>query len=234
MKKNKFFIKNTKHFINRKSIFNFLIVNLILLIIAIGDVFFFIPSKITSGGLFGVAIIFFHLLGIKTSAATYVGTLVFILNIPLLCYSYFYFEKSYFTRSFYCTLALPLMEAIIDKIIQFFDYRIVEPNLYISLIIGTLIQGFFTTLIMYLGSSTGGLDIAARMINRYFRRISIGTAYTIFSLIIIGLSFITFDSERVIVSILSIFGTGYLIDFSLKRIFKIEDLNQDYRGEENV
>lgn len=232
--KMKIFNKNIKDVLNRKVIFNFLIVNLILIIMAIGDVFFFIPSKITSGGLFGLAIILFHLLGIKGSAATYVGSLVFILNIPLLIYSYFYFEKSYFTRSFYCTLALPLMEALIDNLLQVINYQVQEPNLYISLMIGTLIQGFFTALIMYLGSSTGGLDIAARIINRYFRKISIGVAYTIFSLIIIALSFITFDSERVIVSILSIFGTGYLIDLSLQKIFKIEDLNQDYRGEKNV
>ena len=68
----------------KKKLLNFLIINLTLALMPIADIFYLIPSTITSGGLYGIAIVLTHLFGLKDDGSIYVPIIAFLLNAPLL------------------------------------------------------------------------------------------------------------------------------------------------------
>lgn len=213
--------------INRNgSIKAFALLNLMLFLTAIGDVFFFNPLDIAAGGLYGLALVILGILKITANKSSLVGLIVIILNIPLLIYSYFYFEKEYFNKSVFATLALPAYEIGIEQFLKLYSYTVEAQDLYLSVAVGTIIQSVGIAFVMYLGGSTGGLDIIARIINKYIRWISIGMGITIFSLIILYFQYLTFGLEKAIATILAIVLTGYLVDFLLIMVFKV-DINEE-------
>ena len=196
----------------------FILLNLFIILVAFAALMFIIPSKITSGGFMSLALLIHHFLGSSYRAGFNVGVLAFLLNIPLLIYSYIYFRKDYFYKSCYGTLALPLFVSVIDKILEVSNIQIIEFNPYFSVAIGSIMYGIGIGGVMVLGGSTGGTDIVAKIINQYFGKIPIGRAIIISNTIILLLSLLIFGAKRAILSAIVILINGNLIDLVTKNL----------------
>jgi uncharacterized membrane-anchored protein YitT (DUF2179 family) len=198
--------------VNKKK---FILMNIILMVMPIADNFYLIPSKITSGGMYGIATILIHKLGLSHYNGMAVSFIALLLSSPLLLYSYLSFSKDYFKATLYASIALPAYMFLMDWLIGLVGYEIIEANLLIATIMGSVIQGLGTGWMMSLGGSTGGLDILAKIVNNYSPRISLGAGAAIFNLIIVAFTSIFFGIDRGIASIVSIVITGWLIDFGI-------------------
>lgn len=208
-----------------KKICNFIAMNVVLALMPIGDVFYLIPSKITSGGLYGLAIVIMHGLGYQHASERAVSVIAFTLTSPLLVYAYFKFSKEYFRKTFYATVALPIYMFTMGLFLQYINFNIIESSIVTATILGSIIQGVGIAILMGLGGSTGGTDIIAKMINSYFPAISLGLGVTITNLIIIGVSSIMFGLDRGIAAVISIVLTGWSIDLTLWALFKNKEIN---------
>lgn len=205
---------------NKKTIINFLMLNFGLILLALTSVILFTPTNLTPGGLYSVSLIIFNLLGLVQRASTSVGIIAFLLNIPLLAYMWKKFGRESFLKNSYGALFFPIWIIIVDNIIQFLGFNISQPNIYLTSILGGILQGAAIGIAIGAKGSTGGTDIIALIINNFLPFISVGRAIILINILIILSSFFIFGTLKALLSILSIFLTGYFVDLILKYFFK--------------
>ena len=94
--------KYNEEYIEKKSIkrqiFDYICITVASLIYAIGVALFIDPSNLAPGGLTGIAIIVSSLSGMET------GTLIFILNIPIVLVGFWKFGWKFMLSTFYCVV----------------------------------------------------------------------------------------------------------------------------------
>lgn len=77
---------------------------------AVGVSQFLLPNELSTGGFSGIAIIVYYLTNYP------MGTIMLILNIPLLLIAYFKVGKQLFIRSIYGTVLFSVFVDILDQI----------------------------------------------------------------------------------------------------------------------
>lgn len=135
------------------------------LLISIATNGIFVPNKLLSGGIAGISMILHFLFGVKISL------FVFLLNIPIFILGLFFLRKSYLSYSLFGMTMLSIWLELTNSII------IPTQNTLSILVVGAFLHGTGVGIIFRSDSSTGGMDIVAKIINKHF---SIGMATVIF------------------------------------------------------
>lgn len=139
----------------------FLLINIGLIILSCGLYYFLLPSNLAVGGATGLAMVISSL--IPTISYSLV---LIILNIILFIAAFIFLGKEFGGNTIYCSFALSGMLAILEILTP-----MTEPftdDLFINLIFGILISGVGVSIVFNQDASTGGTDIIAHIINKYF------------------------------------------------------------------
>ena len=123
--------------------------------LAFGVVGFLAPNKIATGGTAGLAIVFHYLTDLPT------GTLLALINIPLLAVSVKYLGK-YFALKTIVTIIL--MGAFIDLLAEVIHLPMLSDEPLLATLYGGVIIGIGLGLIFKGGASAGGGTIIAKII----------------------------------------------------------------------
>lgn len=151
-----------------QSIKRFIIINIGLVTMALGYMYFLAPAKLAVGGVIGFAMIMnSYIPNLDT------GVLMLILNVILFILAFFFIGFSFGGYTIYCSFALAFIISIMENTIE--AKELFPGDLMITLIVGILIQGVGMALVFYQNASTGGTDIVAKIINKY-SGIEIGTS----------------------------------------------------------
>jgi uncharacterized membrane-anchored protein YitT (DUF2179 family) len=144
-----------------KKLKKFILINIGLIVMAVGLHFFLIASDLAAGGIIGLAMVINHFLPVLP-----VGIIMTVMNIILIFLALYMFGKKFTANTVYSSLVL---SGIIFLFEMFFplDGPIVDDTL-LNLIFGIVIQGLGMGVIFYQDASTGGTDIIAKIINKYF------------------------------------------------------------------
>jgi len=194
---------------------DFVTLNVGLFMVAFGIHTFRNPNKFASGGISGLSLLlsfYFPVLPI--------GSLMFILNLIILGMGWFFLGKESGTKSVYGTFALSGMIWILE-IIMPLKHPITDAK-FLELIYSVFIPGFGSALVFHAGASTGGTDILAQMLKKFFHiRISYGLLMVDF-LIALGAG-VLFGVESCLYSVLGVCLKSFLLDSVLEslRIYKI-------------
>lgn len=183
-------------------------------IYTIGYTTFLLPYKIVSGGVTGVSTIFFYLTGFPA------GTTYFIINIGLLLIAMRVLGWRYLVRTIIVTLlvsgAINLMQTQLTEIAPDGTHiltHILGEQKFMACVIGAFFEGLGLAIIFLAGGSTGGTDIIASSINKYWN-ISLGRLLLMCDIVIIGFSYIIeHDIETVVVGYLAMFISTNFIDY---------------------
>lgn len=168
-------------------------------IIAAGFNLFLIPHELLSGGISGVSM----LIGYFTSLNF--NFMYFAFNIPLLIAGWFMLGRRFITFSILNVIATTWMLNLVPV-----TPIAVDPLL--SSVFGGVLIGVGTGLAYRAGGSSGGLDIVASIITRY-RDFPVGTIMACMNGIIIMLAgYLNDDWNIALISVLSIYITGKIID----------------------
>lgn len=132
-------------------------------IFALGFDLFLQPNELNCGGVTGIAMIITSLLPFKA-----IGTLAAILNIPLFLMGY----KAIGKKFFYGSLFGMLMSSVWLEAFTVFQPIYTDPLL--AALYGGALVGFGIGMITAAGASTGGTEIAARLIKKRLRNYPIG------------------------------------------------------------
>ena len=153
----------------------YIIVALACMVMAFNTNYFFVGNKLAQGGVSGLSLIIHYLSHIDVSY------LYFALNIPLIILAYIFLGKNFLLKTLFATFVL----SVFLKIFASFS----EPleDILLAAIFGGAINGIAIGIVFYAGGSTGGIDIIAKIINKYtgipISRILLTTDFIVLSMV---------------------------------------------------
>jgi uncharacterized membrane-anchored protein YitT (DUF2179 family) len=171
---------------------------------------FLIPNEITGGGVAGIATILYFLSGTKIST----GLTILIINAILLAIAFYVLGKGFGAKTIYGIVFLSLMFSFL-KSPEALSNQFNESDKLICAIIGGILSGVGIMIIFRQGGSTGGVDIVAMILNKYYNT-TLGKALLYCDLVIIGLSyFINHDIRTIIYGYVMMGVFSYTLDLLL-------------------
>ena len=169
------------------------------LIGAIAYPLFLVPNHIAPGGLTGIATVLNFLFQWP------VGTVSLLLNIPLFIIGYRSMGRVFAFRSLFATVLFSLLIDLIPL-----PPMTMEPLL--GAVFGGVLLGAGLGLILRGGATTGGTDMAARMVHSHFQHISVGALLFVIDCLVVLLAGVTIEAEYALYAFISIFVSTKVID----------------------
>ena len=188
-----------------KKLLNYLIILVGGFVYAVGFQFFMFPNAIVSGGVTGIAMIL--------NAFTHfpVGMMVIVMNIPLFVVSWRHFGLDFMLASL---AGVAISSIFVDLLATTGIVLTNDPML--GAIIGGVIKGAGLGAIYYVGATTGGIDIVAKMLRQRYSQINFGTMILIMdSLIIVIYAAVLGKYESAMYSVIAMFVVSKVIDLVL-------------------
>jgi len=189
-----------------KRVVEFLIINIGLVLVALSISGFLVPGKLAAGGVSGIATILYYFFKLP------VGITMLVINIPLFILGIKIFGKGHGIKGLYGIIMLSVFVEFFDKIMYLDKIKVIASyNPLIATVYGGVIGGVGIGLVMSVGGNTGGTDILAQIINRYFK-IALGTALILVDLLIIFSSALSFGIEIMLYAHICMYLTGKMIN----------------------
>jgi uncharacterized membrane-anchored protein YitT (DUF2179 family) len=193
-----------------------IIITLAIILSAIGWCVFLIPNQMLGGGVTGLSTIIYWLTGIPT------GVMIFVFNAILIAISF----KSLGRRFAISTIYSVVVTSVVFYVMQEYLVDIIKEHYgsiplsgvehrFLAALLGSALNGVACGIIFLEGSSTGGTDVIAVMINKY-RNVTIGRLSLFINVAVIGCSYFVFkDLELLIYSYVGLMVTSYTIDMTM-------------------
>ncbi len=177
---------------------------------------FLVPYKIAPGGLSGLATVIFYLSGGRFP----VGTVMLIINIPLFIMGYKFIGRHFFIRTLYGTIMLSVIidltesySAVLAKKILVNGGGTSAPDILLYSIIGGFVSGIGLGIVLKMEATTGGTELAAKLLNKPIKNLTIGQILLAIDALIIVFAIIAFNSVLIgLYSLVSLFITTKVID----------------------
>ena len=177
--------------------------------ISAGIVFFLLPAKISAGGFSGIATLTYYLFNLK------LGTVIWILNIPLLIIGFFRIGKYFFLKTMFATWFLSFCMDFFESLNIFLNIE----DILLSAIYGGVIIGIGTTCIFKANNSTGGTELLIQIILSYKDNIKVSKLLIIIDSIIVGLNLIVFKQIEIgLYSFIVIFLNSKIVDLFIEGV----------------
>lgn len=113
------------------------------------------------------------------------------------------------TKTVYCSILMPLVMGLFEMI--FPDFQSITQDPLLDVICYILVVGVGLSILFSRNASSGGMDILAMIINKYFR-IDLGQAMSTAGLIVALSSALCYDSKTVALSLLGTYFGGMVVD----------------------
>ncbi|MCX7653260.1 MAG: YitT family protein [Fervidobacterium sp.] len=175
---------------------------------ALGLVIFFIPNNIAAGGASGIAMIL-H----KFITTVPVGVWMYIINILLFVLGFILVGRDFSFKTIYSTFALNFFVDLFDRVLKIPKYG--GQDLMLAVFFGNILASIGMAIAFANNSSTGGTDIIAKIISKYFHT-PIGTTLLMVDFTVGIIAGFTFDAHIGMYALLAIIVNGITIDFVLK------------------
>ena len=199
----------------KKKKTDYIWINLGLLMVAAGIVFFRNPNKFASGGVSGVSLLLTYFF-----PGWPVGGIMLVLNGFILLMGYLLLGKEKSLGSVYGTVVLSAMIWLIE-IIAPLNHPLTDQK-FLELIYSVFIPGLGTAIVFHYGATTGGTDIVAQILSKFFKW-KITTSLMAADFLIALSAGLLFGAEACLYSVLGVFLKSFLMDGFMEslRIYKI-------------
>ena len=188
-----------------KAVLKYFVITLGAVIYAVGFQLILFPNSIVSGGISGVAMIINRLLGLP------VGLLTIVLNIPLFIVAWRHFGGGFIISS----LVAMLLSSLCIDFFALVDYSVTD-DMLLACIMGGILKGAGLGLIYYMGASSGGTDIVAKVVRRKFPHLNMGTLLMWLDISVIAAYVVIFRLyESAMYAVVTIFVVTKVVDFVL-------------------
>ena len=185
-----------------------------IVIYVISYVYFLLPYQLISGGMNGIATLIYYTIGFHPSI-TYLVMNVFLIIIGAKIMGWNYCVKTVLAIGIISFLINLFQQGITTVDAQGNEQlmHIVGDQKFMACVIGALMEGLGLALVFLAGGSTGGIDIIASSINKYWN-ISMGRLMFCIDLAIIGSSYFIFHNlETMVVGYLTMLMSMFFLDY---------------------
>ena len=184
-------------------ILEYLIITLGTLVIAGAVFFFLIPSHLAVGSISGLAVVLSRFIPVNVSYLT------FGLNAICLILGFLLIGNEFGVKTVYTSLLMPGFLWLLERL--FPDFRSLTADPFLDMLCYCFVVSAGLALLFLRNASSGGLDIAAKILNKYFR-MELGVAMSVSGLAVALLSALCYDSRTVIISLMGTYFNGVILD----------------------
>ncbi len=203
---------------------------------------FLIPFKASPGGAAGIAQIFFYFFNIPA------GLLMLLINIPLFIIGIIIFGKMFGIKTLFGIFSLSFFTDLFASerftgasFLKDFIFKINEQSvsftneILLAVVAGSLLLGVGVGFVIKFNGSTGGSDIPALLLRKYFG-LTVGTSYLMIdTFVIFGVGIIFKDPNLILWGFISLYittkGTDFIVEGMsyTKELFIISSKSDEIR-----
>ena len=182
----------------------FSLINVGVLLVAAGFYYFMDPNNLAPGGVTGLSkVINYYVPQVPLSVTLLIlNTILFIIGISFI-------GKEFGVLTIYSFVALSVYMRIMEIVTPL--QGSLTGDVLIELIFGSAITAVGLALVFNQGTSTGGTDIIAKILNKYFH-MDIGKGLLVADTFVTIFAITAFGLGKGLYSVLGVFMVGYLID----------------------
>ena len=195
---------------------------------------FLVPYKIAPGGISGIATVIYYL-----SAGKFpVGITMLVLNIPLFIVGVKFVGGRFAFRTLFSTILLSFVIDTAEPVTRFFVERYLVklenmpsyPDILLYSIFGGVLMGIGLGIVFKSGATTGGTDLAARIVNHFAPNLTMGQILLFIDTSVVIFAAVAFNSFLLaLYAIVTLYISSKVIDAILegvnfaKSVFIISD-----------
>ena len=188
----------------RNTIKEFCIITAGAAIVAAAIFFFMLPSHVSVGSGAALAMVLSNFIPLSVS------TITLIINVVLLIVGFILVGKEFGAKTVYCSILMPLIMGVFEWIFPNFQSITQDPLLDVVCYI--LVVGVGVSVLFSRNASSGGLDIVAKILNKYLR-MDLGKAMAYSGMAVALTSALCYDGKTVVLSLLGTYFGGTLVDY---------------------
>ena len=173
------------------------------LIVAAAVYFFMLPSHVSIGSGAALAMILSNFIPLPVS------TITLCLNIILLIIGFLLVGPEFGAKTVYCAILMPLIIGVFE--ILFPDFQSISGDPLLDVMCYILVVGVGLSILFSANASSGGLDIVAKIMNKYLR-MDVGQAMSISGMVVAAASPFRYEPKIVVLSVLGTYFGGLVVD----------------------
>lgn len=173
------------------------------LIVSVAVYFFMLPSNVSVGSGTALAMVLSNFIPLPVSVIT-LG-----MNVLLLLVGFLLIGPEFGGKTVYCSLLMPVILWVFERI--FPDFQSVTQDPLLDVVCYILIVGVGLSLLFSCNASSGGLDIVAKLMNKFFR-MDMGQAMAVSGILVALSSALCYDKKTVVLSVLGTYFGGIVVD----------------------
>lgn len=181
----------------------FAIITLGTVIVAAAVFFFMLPSHVSVGSAAALAMVLSNYIPFSVS------TITLIINVGLLVVGFLLIGPDFGVKTVYCTILMPLVMRLFESV--FPDFQSITQDPLLDVICYILVVGAGLSILFSRNASSGGLDIVAKIMNKYLK-MELGQAMSTSGIAVALSSALCYDSKTVVLSLLGTYFGGLLVD----------------------
>jgi uncharacterized membrane-anchored protein YitT (DUF2179 family) len=176
-------------------------------ILAFGTYYFMVPENLATGGVTGLSIVLSHYLPIPVSLMN------FVLNVILLIVGFYLLGRDFGQKTILSVISLSISMSLME-----FLHPATKPitdQVLLNLISGIVISAMGLSIVYNQNASTGGTDILARVLNKYFN-FDMGKGLMAADTAVVILAFFTYGIQTGMVSAFGWFLNGIVVNYFIE------------------
>jgi len=173
------------------------------LIVSAAVYFFMLPSHVSIGSGAALAMIMSNFIPLPVSVIT------MALNVFLLIVGFLTIGPGFGAKTVYCSILMPAFMGVFEMIFPNFQSITQDPLL--DVICYILVVGVGLAILFSCNAASGGLDIVAKIMNKYLR-MDVGQAMSVSGMLVALASALCYDSKTVVLSVLGTYFGGLVVD----------------------
>lgn len=179
------------------------ILTIAIAIIAVAVYFFLVPSHTSISSMSGLGIVLSNFVPLPLSAIT------MILNVVLLIIGFFTCGKEFGLKTVYTSVMLPVFLGIFENI--FPNTGSITNSQELDVLCYILVVSVGLSFLFNRNASSGGLDIVAKIMNKYFH-MELGKAMSLSGMCVALSAALVYDKKTVVLSVLGTYFNGIVLD----------------------
>lgn len=187
-----------------KKFKDYLIITIGAMLVAVSLNFLVMPNNVAAGGVNGMAMVLNHYV-----PSIPVGALMVIFNVILFILAFILIGTSFGAKTIYASLLLSGSIWVLEKVCPVTNS--LTGDVLLELIFGIILQAIGMATIFYRNASTGGTDIIAKILNKYFH-INLGKGVLLADLVVVTAAALTFGFKEGLYALFVIILNGVAID----------------------
>lgn len=172
-------------------------------IVAAAVFFFLVPSKLSVGSVSGLAIVLANVIPLPVSAIT------MALNVLFLVLGFLLIGGEFGAKTVYTSILLPLVLGALERL--FPNNGSIMGDQFLDMLCYTMLVSLGLALLFVRNASSGGLDIAAKILNRYFH-LELGAALAAAGMVVALSSAFVYDAKTVVLSVIGTYLGGFVLE----------------------